>query len=159
MIMAYSFWPAPALVPSPECTFTGAYHGGRDDSNPMRERDKGCSFFTVHTHTLEGRLDFEAKQTLIRSKDASFGLRSSALDRYLSSLNTISDVEVSNDLQIVKVYVSVFGDDRGKEVATVTMERNQGGISTAKTATLLYLAVGTLDGVGLEQDRREEMVY
>ncbi|WZY86391.1 hypothetical protein YC2023_032775 [Brassica napus] len=38
-------------------------------------------------------------------------------DRYLSSLTTISDVEVSNDLQIVKVYVSVFGDDRGKDVA------------------------------------------
>lgn len=38
-------------------------------------------------------------------------------DRYLSSLTTISDVEVSSDLQVVKVYVSVFGDERGKEVA------------------------------------------
>ncbi|XP_050232429.1 probable ribosome-binding factor A, chloroplastic [Mercurialis annua] len=38
-------------------------------------------------------------------------------DKYLSSLTTISDVEVSGDLQVVKVYVSVFGDDRGKEVA------------------------------------------
>ncbi|CAN0890444.1 Cytoplasmic tRNA 2-thiolation protein 2 [Linum grandiflorum] len=38
-------------------------------------------------------------------------------DRYLSSITTISDVEVSGDLQVVKVYVSVFGDDRGKEVA------------------------------------------
>ncbi|KAG5018065.1 putative ribosome-binding factor A, chloroplastic [Glycine soja] len=32
-------------------------------------------------------------------------------DRYLSSLTTITDV------QVVKVYVSVFGDERGKEVA------------------------------------------
>ncbi|XP_073029443.1 LOW QUALITY PROTEIN: probable ribosome-binding factor A, chloroplastic [Primulina eburnea] len=38
-------------------------------------------------------------------------------DRYLSSLTTISDVEVSSDLQVVKVYVSVFGDERGKEVS------------------------------------------
>lgn len=38
-------------------------------------------------------------------------------DRYLSSLTTISDVEVSADLQVVKVYVSVFGDERGKDVA------------------------------------------
>ncbi|KAF5786115.1 putative ribosome-binding factor A, K domain-like, alpha/beta [Helianthus annuus] len=38
-------------------------------------------------------------------------------DRYLSSVTTISDVEVSSDLQVVKVYVSVFGDERGKEVA------------------------------------------
>lgn len=38
-------------------------------------------------------------------------------DRYLSSLTTITDVQVSADLQVVKVYVSVFGDERGKEVA------------------------------------------
>ncbi|XP_022747876.1 probable ribosome-binding factor A, chloroplastic [Durio zibethinus] len=38
-------------------------------------------------------------------------------DRYLSSLTTISDVKVSADLQVVKVYVSVFGDERGKDVA------------------------------------------
>ncbi|KAF5751055.1 hypothetical protein HS088_TW02G00065 [Tripterygium wilfordii] len=38
-------------------------------------------------------------------------------DRYLSSLTTISEVEVSADLQVVKVYVSVFGDERGKDVA------------------------------------------
>lgn len=38
-------------------------------------------------------------------------------DRYLSSLTTVSDVEVSPDLQVVKVYVSVFGDERGRGVA------------------------------------------
>lgn len=38
-------------------------------------------------------------------------------DRYLSSLTTISEVVVSPDLQVVKVYVSVFGDEKGKEVA------------------------------------------
>ncbi|KAM7475081.1 hypothetical protein LguiB_022324 [Lonicera macranthoides] len=38
-------------------------------------------------------------------------------DMYLSSLTTISDVEVSSDLQVAKVYVSVFGDERGKDVA------------------------------------------
>uniref|UniRef100_A0A2N9G4V0 Ribosome-binding factor A n=1 Tax=Fagus sylvatica TaxID=28930 RepID=A0A2N9G4V0_FAGSY len=38
-------------------------------------------------------------------------------DKYLSSLTTISDVEVSGDLQVVKVYVSVFGDERGKGLA------------------------------------------
>lgn len=38
-------------------------------------------------------------------------------DRYLSSLTTVSDVEVSGDLQVVKVYISVFGDERGREVA------------------------------------------
>ncbi|WVZ01725.1 hypothetical protein V8G54_022531, partial [Vigna mungo] len=38
-------------------------------------------------------------------------------DCYLSSLTTITDVQVSGDLQVVKVFVSVFGDDRGKEVA------------------------------------------
>lgn len=38
-------------------------------------------------------------------------------DMYLTSLTTISDVEVSKDLQVAKVYVSIFGDDRGQEIA------------------------------------------
>ncbi|XP_022636809.1 probable ribosome-binding factor A, chloroplastic [Vigna radiata var. radiata] len=38
-------------------------------------------------------------------------------DRYLSSLTTVTDVQVSGDLQVVKVFVSVFGDERGREVA------------------------------------------
>ncbi|KAJ7519972.1 hypothetical protein O6H91_20G061800 [Diphasiastrum complanatum] len=38
-------------------------------------------------------------------------------DMYLSSVTTVSDVEVSGDLQVVKVYISVFGDERGQEIA------------------------------------------
>ncbi|GAB2267639.1 hypothetical protein Dimus_002620 [Dionaea muscipula] len=38
-------------------------------------------------------------------------------DDYLSSVATISDVEVSANLQVVKVYVSIFGDARGRDVA------------------------------------------
>ncbi|GLJ24257.1 hypothetical protein SUGI_0462490 [Cryptomeria japonica] len=38
-------------------------------------------------------------------------------DMYLTSLATISDVEVSRDLQVAKVYVSIYGDDRGQEIA------------------------------------------
>ncbi|KAL5985914.1 hypothetical protein ACLOJK_027904 [Asimina triloba] len=38
-------------------------------------------------------------------------------DRYLSSVTTVSDVVVSGDLQVVKVYVSIFGDERGRAVA------------------------------------------
>lgn len=38
-------------------------------------------------------------------------------DSYLSSVTTITDVQITTDLQVVRVYVSVFGDARGKEVA------------------------------------------
>lgn len=38
-------------------------------------------------------------------------------DLYLSSVTTITDVEITADLQVARVYVSVFGDERGKEVA------------------------------------------
>ncbi|KAJ8450954.1 hypothetical protein Cgig2_032579 [Carnegiea gigantea] len=38
-------------------------------------------------------------------------------DRFLSTVTTISDVELSADLQIAKVYVSIFGDERGREIA------------------------------------------
>ncbi|CAL5205666.1 unnamed protein product [Lathyrus oleraceus] len=44
--------------------------------------------------------------------EASFGA-----DTYLSSVTTITDVEITSDLQVVRVYVSVFGDERGKQVA------------------------------------------
>ncbi|CAK8569380.1 unnamed protein product [Lathyrus sativus] len=38
-------------------------------------------------------------------------------DSYLSSVTTVTDVEITSDLQLVKVYISVFGDERGKQVA------------------------------------------
>lgn len=52
-------------------------------------------------------------------------------DRYLSSLTTISDVEVSTDLQVVKVFVSVFGDERGKEVALAGLKSKEKYVRSA----------------------------
>ncbi|PSS21715.1 Ribosome-binding factor A like [Actinidia chinensis var. chinensis] len=62
----------------------------------------------------------ELSQMLLTDKVLQYAVLPEAAlgaDRYLSSLTTISDVEVSPDLQVVRVYVSVFGDERGKEVA------------------------------------------
>ncbi|PSS29486.1 Ribosome-binding factor A like [Actinidia chinensis var. chinensis] len=62
----------------------------------------------------------ELSQMLLTDKVLQYAVLPEAAlgaDRYLSSLTTISDVEVSADLQMVRVYVSVFGDERGKEVA------------------------------------------
>jgi ribosome-binding factor A len=39
------------------------------------------------------------------------------IDVVSTSIATVSDCEVSNDLQVVKVYVSVLGDDRAKKNA------------------------------------------
>ncbi|KAG0620231.1 hypothetical protein M758_4G200100 [Ceratodon purpureus] len=38
-------------------------------------------------------------------------------DMYLSSVATISDVEISKDLQVAKVFVSIYGDEREQEIA------------------------------------------
>ncbi|GJP30047.1 hypothetical protein CLOM_g22063 [Closterium sp. NIES-68] len=38
-------------------------------------------------------------------------------DKFMSAIATISDVELSADLQVAKVYVSVYGDERGQVVA------------------------------------------
>ncbi|XP_057493619.1 probable ribosome-binding factor A, chloroplastic [Actinidia eriantha] len=62
----------------------------------------------------------ELSQMLLTDKVLQYAVLPEAAlgaDRYLSSLTTISDVEISADLQVVRVYVSVFGDERGKEVA------------------------------------------
>ena len=37
------------------------------------------------------------------------------VDHMLSVMATVAEVEVSNDLQVVKVYVSILGDERGKK--------------------------------------------
>ena len=39
------------------------------------------------------------------------------VDNVISVMVTVSDVEVSNDLQVVKVFVSILGDERGKQNA------------------------------------------
>lgn len=62
----------------------------------------------------------ELSDMLITDKNLQYAVLPEAAlgaDRYLSSVTTISDVEVSADLQVVKVYVSIFGDERGREVA------------------------------------------
>ncbi|GBG84632.1 hypothetical protein CBR_g38914 [Chara braunii] len=47
-------------------------------------------------------------------------------DKYLTSVATVTDVELSNDLQVAKVYVSVFGDERGQSVAIEGLKSKQG---------------------------------
>ncbi|KAL8143764.1 hypothetical protein V2J09_016796 [Rumex salicifolius] len=62
----------------------------------------------------------ELSDMLLTDKNLQYAILPEAslgADRYLSSLTTISDVEVSTDLQVVKVYVSIFGDERGRDVA------------------------------------------
>jgi ribosome-binding factor A len=45
------------------------------------------------------------------------------VDHLLSVMATVADVEVSNDLQVVKVYVSILGDERGKKNAIAGLKR------------------------------------
>jgi len=45
------------------------------------------------------------------------------VDHLLSVMATVADVEVSNDLQVVKVYVSILGDERGKKNAINGLKR------------------------------------
>ena len=43
-----------------------------------------------------------------------------------TTLATVADCEVSNDLQVVKVYVSVLGDERGKKNAMKGLQKLEG---------------------------------
>jgi len=45
------------------------------------------------------------------------------VDHMLSVMATVAEVEVSNDLQVVKVYVSILGDERGKANAKKGLKR------------------------------------
>ena len=48
------------------------------------------------------------------------------IDVVSTSIATVSDCEVSNDLQVVKVYVSVLGDDRVKKNAMKGLKKLEG---------------------------------
>eukprot|EP00897_Mesotaenium_endlicherianum_P007979 jgi/Mesen1/7209/ME000371S06287 len=47
-------------------------------------------------------------------------------DMFLSSVATISDIELSKDLQVVKVYVSVYGDERVQDKALEGLKARAG---------------------------------
>ena len=48
------------------------------------------------------------------------------VDNVISVMVTVADVEVSNDLQVVKVFVSILGDDRGKKNAINGLKKLEG---------------------------------
>lgn len=46
-----------------------------------------------------------------------------AMDNQLSAVASITSVYVSNDMQVVKVYVSIYSDERGKSRAMANLKR------------------------------------
>lgn len=52
--------------------------------------------------------------------------RRRGMDGALSALASVTDVQVSNDLQVAKVFLSIYSDDAGKEAAIVGLQRLEG---------------------------------
>jgi ribosome-binding factor A len=52
--------------------------------------------------------------------------RRRGLDGALSALASVTEVEVSNDLQVAKVFLSIYSDDVGKEAAMQGLRRLEG---------------------------------
>ena len=48
------------------------------------------------------------------------------VDNVMSCMVTVADVEVSGDLQVVKVFVSIIGDERGKKNAINGLKKMEG---------------------------------
>ncbi|TKY75459.1 ribosome-binding factor A [Spatholobus suberectus] len=126
----------PALIPSCPYSYSYPYHwrhhiplsAARVTVTPMPIlRGKAVVGSRIRCMANPRRVQMVAKQIrrelsdmLLTDKVLQYAVLPEAslgADRYLSSLTTITDVQVSGDLQVVKVYVSVFGDERGKEVA------------------------------------------
>ncbi|XP_072993485.1 probable ribosome-binding factor A, chloroplastic [Typha latifolia] len=87
---------------------------------PRRTGEVRCMANQRRVRMVAKQIQRELSDMLLKDKVLQYAVLPEAslgADRYLSSLTTISDVEVSGDLQVVKVYVSVFGDERGREVA------------------------------------------
>uniref|UniRef100_A0A1D1Y6E2 Putative ribosome-binding factor A, chloroplastic n=1 Tax=Anthurium amnicola TaxID=1678845 RepID=A0A1D1Y6E2_9ARAE len=125
---------AASPVPSSCCSLTGRRRllthikamvltsGGSSSSCSVRGRRTGttCMANPRRVKMVAKQIRRELSDMLLTDKVLQYAVLPEAslgADRYLSSLTTISDVEVSGDLQVVKVYVSIFGDERGREVA------------------------------------------
>jgi ribosome-binding factor A len=52
--------------------------------------------------------------------------RKRGMDGALSALASVTDVQISNDLQVAKVYLSIYSDDAGKEAAIAGLQRLEG---------------------------------
>lgn len=48
------------------------------------------------------------------------------IDTAISALASVTEVEVSSDLAIAKVYLSIFSDDHGKSIAMASLKRLEG---------------------------------
>ncbi|KAL0536129.1 hypothetical protein IC582_025061 [Cucumis melo] len=86
----------------------------------MRGATIRCMANSRRVKMVAKQIQRELSDMLLTDKVLQFAILPEAslgADKYLSSLTTITDVEVSADLQVVKVYVSVFGDEKGKDVA------------------------------------------
>ena len=53
------------------------------------------------------------------------------LDSALSAIASVTEVRLSSDLQVAKVYISIFSDDRGKETAMRQLSKLQGCVAHA----------------------------
>lgn len=49
-------------------------------------------------------------------------------DAQVSALASVTRVHMSNDLQVAKVYISIYTDEKGKEVAKERLKRAQGHV-------------------------------
>mmetsp|Transcript_19324 Transcript_19324/g.53872 ORF Transcript_19324/g.53872 Transcript_19324/m.53872 type:complete len:269 (-) Transcript_19324:254-1060(-) len=54
--------------------------------------------------------------------------RKRGMDSYLSAIASVTEVELSRDLQVAKVYISVYSDEEGKALAFQGLSRLQGYI-------------------------------
>ena len=52
--------------------------------------------------------------------------RRRGIDNALSALASVTDVQVTNDLQVAKVYLSIYSDDAGKAAAITGLQRLEG---------------------------------
>ncbi|EFN59662.1 hypothetical protein CHLNCDRAFT_12877, partial [Chlorella variabilis] len=75
------------------------------------------------------QIEREVGQLLISDKTMQAAVcpeRRRGFDGALSALASVTEVHISNDLQVAKVYLSIYSDDVGKEVAIEGLQRLEG---------------------------------
>lgn len=82
---------------------------------------------------VQKQIEREVSDMLVKDKKLRRAVspeESLGVDAQLSALASVTGVHLSNDLQVAKVYISIFTDEAGKQVAQERLKRAEGHVRT-----------------------------
>lgn len=85
--------------------------------------------------------------------------RRRGLDSAISAVASVTEVQLSRDMQVAKVYLSVYSDDAGREQAMIALQRLEGYVRSAVAREVRLRAMPEIRFVADDSIERTERVF